>query len=106
MEINILFIKQKGDKMRLINGDALMKAMHHRAFETDGDTMWQSGCWVRYRAIEQVVKDQPTIEERKTGKWIREPGHIPKCPICGIYSDDADRGYDKFCPNCGADMRG
>ena len=67
--------------MRPIDADALMKAMYHRAFETDGDTMWQSGCWVRYRAIEQIVKDQPTVApdhipdatkmmERKTGKWI------------------------------------
>lgn len=47
---------------RLIDADALMKAMYHRAFETDGDTMWQSGCWVRYRAIEQIVKEQPTVE--------------------------------------------
>lgn len=53
---------------RLIDADALMKAMYHRAFETDGDTMWQSGCWVRYRAIEQVVKDQPTIEPES--EWI------------------------------------
>lgn len=50
---------------RLIDSDALMKAMYHRAFETDGDTMWQSGCWVRYRAIEQVVKEQPTVETIK-----------------------------------------
>ena len=48
--------------MRLIDAEGLMKAMYHRAFETDGDTMWQSGCWVRYRAIEQTVKEQPTIE--------------------------------------------
>ena len=48
--------------MRLIDADSLMKAMYHRAFETDGDTMWQSGCWVRYRAIEQVVKEQPSVE--------------------------------------------
>ena len=48
--------------MRLIDADALMEAMYHRAFETDGDTMWQSGCWVRYKAIEQVVKEQPSVE--------------------------------------------
>ena len=47
---------------RLIDADALMRAMYERAFETDGDTMWQSGCWIRYRAIEEVVKEQPTIE--------------------------------------------
>ena len=93
---------------RMIDADELMKAMYHRAFETDGDTMWQSGCWVRYRAIEQVVKEQPTIE-RKTGKWsiIHAPsegycGYI-KCPFCGTgYIED---DYN-FCPNCGADMRG
>ena len=48
---------------RLIDADALHNAMYHRAFETDGDTMWQSGCWVRYRAIEQVHESQPTIIE-------------------------------------------
>lgn len=57
--------------MRTIDADVLMKAMYHRAFETDGDTMWQSGCWVRYRAIEQVIKEQPTIE-RKTGEWLHD----------------------------------
>lgn len=48
---------------RLIDADALHDAMYNRAFETDGDTMWQSGCWVRYRAIEQVHDSQPTIIE-------------------------------------------
>lgn len=46
----------------LIDRLAFMKAMYHRAFETDGDTMWQSGCWVRYRAVEQVVKGQPSVD--------------------------------------------
>lgn len=48
---------------RLIDADKLHEATYHRAFETDGDTMWQSGCWVRYRAIEQVQDSQPTIVE-------------------------------------------
>lgn len=90
---------------RLINADALMKAMYHRAFETDGDTMWQSGCWVRYRAIEQVVKDQPTIEERKSGKWeiyVISPfdGEGCRCSECNYEGAP----YWDFCPNCGADM--
>lgn len=53
---------------RLIDADELHKAMYHRAFETDGDTMWQSGCWVRYRAIEQVQDSQPTIIEAEEGE--------------------------------------
>ena len=91
--------------MRMIDADALMKAMYHRAFETDGDTMWQSGCWVRYRAIEQTVKEQPTIEERKKGKWI-----MGKCDQCGAHAPFwpmASTYYESdYCPNCGADMRG
>ncbi len=46
---------------RLIDADKLHEATYHRAFETDDDTMWQSGCWVRYRAIEQVQDNQPTV---------------------------------------------
>jgi hypothetical protein len=61
---------------RLIDADALMKAMYHRAFETDGDTMWQSGCWVRYRAIEEVVKAQPTIEPEP--EWIPVGERMPE----------------------------
>ena len=111
MEINILFIKQKGDKMRLINGDALMKAMYHRAFETDGDTMWQSGCWVRYRAIEQVVKEQPTIEEQKKGHWTEEHEHVYMGNVVkewtNWYCSECDAPNDKptdFCPHCGRKM--
>lgn len=46
--------------MRLI--DALMESMYRAAFETDGDSMWNSGCWVRYHAIERVVNEQPTAQ--------------------------------------------
>ena len=100
---------------RPIDADALMRAMYHRAFETDGDTMWQSGCWVRYRAIEQTVKEQPTIEpERKTGKWIdavipNDNGGLPVqvCDQCNTFFPLAyTGGGHRFCPNCGADMRG
>ena len=95
----------------MIDADALMQAMYHRAFVTDGGTMWQSGYWVRYRAIEQVVEDQPTIElERPTGHWIkvddaynRISGRCSKCGwVSHLYEDDVV-GMD-FCPNCGAKM--
>lgn len=99
---------------RAIDADALMRAMYHRAFETDGDTMWQSGCWVRYRAIEQTVKEQPTIEpKRKGGKWQITDAypHNVYCSEChkrfaqthwGVWEDGSlPRNY---CPNCGARM--
>lgn len=57
-----------------------------------------------------LIENAPTIEpERKMGKWIHatDEGHnFPEhyCSICGAweYSDIES----KFCPNCGADMRG
>lgn len=47
---------------KYIDAEDLMRRMYNRAFETDGDTMWQSGCWVRYRAIEAVVKETPAAD--------------------------------------------
>lgn len=82
---------------RYIDADKLMKSMYHRAFETDGDTMWQSGCWVRYRAIEQVVKEQPTADVVevimcKDCKWFNDIG----CAINII--DDCDKPSENdFC---------
>lgn len=67
--------------MRLIDADALMKAMYHRAFETDGDTMWQSGCWVRYRAIEQVIREQLSVDAVE----------VVRCKDCKFF----DRGTDE-----------
>lgn len=99
--------------MRLINADALMKAMYHRAFETDDDVMWQSGCWVRYRAIEQVVKEQPTIEEHKKGEWLEltNTNHTYVCSVCGRMLVNITDGKNMVTKNypfchCGADMRG
>lgn len=90
-------------EQRLIDAYKLMQAMYDRAFETDGDTMWQSGCWVRYRAVEQVIRAQPTIEERKTGKWIKREGtyeigyKCSECTACKVIQTP-------YCPNCGASM--
>lgn len=94
---------------RPIDAEVLMQAMYHRAFETDEDTMWQSGCWVRYRAIEQTVKEQPTIEpERKSGTWILQDGGKATCPFCqhtfrDVWDDDS---CDGFCRRCGAMLEG
>lgn len=97
--------------MRAIDADALMRAMYERAFETDGDTMWQSGCWVRYRAIEEVVKEQPTIEPRMKGKWIRLEGDSRfMCSVCrwkeNVPTCNGEPTIWDYCPSCGAGMRG
>ena len=64
------------------------------------------------KAIWDVINDAPTIEERKTGKWIGwlEPGNENyHCSACGTawYPEDLYLGgndYPKYCPECGAQM--
>ena len=55
--------------MRLINADELRHRMYEEAFEKDSeDQKWDSGCWIRYRLFEKILKEQPTIEpEPKIG---------------------------------------
>ena len=58
----------------------------------------------------KLMEDAPIIEERKTGRWKMEPDpygffeEIPVCSECGCTTEM--RKTYKFCPNCGADMRG
>lgn len=59
------------------------------------------------------VNRMPTIEERKTGKWI-DMGDFEQCSVCkGTHLKEFQTYYGKatwiktdFCPSCGADMRG
>lgn len=77
--------------MRLIDADALM-----RKFKT------ASPMAIDGRA-RQIVDDMPTIEERKTGKWVDKDGGLATCSECG------DRwgvwSVMHYCPNCGAEMK-
>lgn len=64
-------------------------------------------------SVRATINHMPTIEERKKGKWIRHDeikniygGIYIECSECGEkyvvqYIED-----EKFCRNCGADMRG
>ena len=63
--------------------------------------------------ILEIIERQPTIEERKTGKWISDrlvttsggTYGVRRCSECGAYYQDVGYGWN-YCPNCGADMRG
>ena len=102
---------------RLIDADALGNRMYHEAFEKDSeDQKWDSGCWIRYKLFERVLREQPTIEpEREKGKFIgtEYDGYADgnpvyyewKCSECGCIFEDEEPTFN-FCPNCGADMRG
>ena len=58
----------------------------------------------------QIEKLPPAQPERKKGQWMKEDrGHVEYCAVCDQCGFDwiwSDREYFKFCPNCGADMRG
>ena len=115
--------------MRLIDADELGRRMYDEAFEKDSeDQRWDSGCWIRYRLFEKILKEQPTVEpERKTGKWILKRKLVPLardsmpfdhenydeathseweeyycCSECNYESGEFTGG--KFCTNCGAKM--
>ena len=49
--------------MRLIDADALSRAMYHEAFEKDTDLQkWDSGCWIRYKMFENKIEEAPTVD--------------------------------------------
>ena len=116
--------------MRVIDADALGNRMYHEAFEKDSDLQkWDSGCWIRYKLFENVLKETPTIDPVKHGKWIEdaktyyeqlnERGNMVDeytpyfsddiaCSEClAKYSViDNETQFFKYCPNCGARMDG
>ena len=57
----------------------------------------------------EILSDVPTIDavERKRGEWQKLPKYeyIMCCSECGWVHDVLHYG-DKYCPNCGARMKG
>lgn len=71
-------------------------------FEADRDTKWDGDLWLRYRAVENLIKGQPTVEHGK-GQWEdNQPNGRYRCPECGCLSICRHN----FCPTCGMDLRG
>lgn len=94
--------------MRLIDADAIPW--------TDLNDNPNSKIRVLVTFAEKVNK-MPTIEERKTGKWIHWYEEIEdvigtdyrphcKCSECGTEYDPHIAKFMNFCSYCGADMRG
>jgi hypothetical protein len=87
--------------MRPIDADALINRI---VFHSDlpGD---------QKEVFEDEINAEPSIEpERKTGRWLsdnRPGGGFWVCSCCKFPSEAfAANVLYKFCPNCGADMRG
>ena len=76
--------------MRLIDAEELKRSIAVSALIEDQKT------------LEQIIDEQPTIEERKKWKWIViEYPDIYVCPFCKNASSKKN-----FCGTCGADLRG
>lgn len=62
----------------------------------------------------KLIEDAPTAEpERKKGRWIDDgtygdyhPHHAWHCSECEESVIEINTPWFKFCPNCGADLRG
>ena len=86
--------------MRLIDGDALKLCVQLEIDEARKIKASASVLVILNRFIDSI-NAQPTIEERKMGKWIDNINGIYSCDQCGTR-----RGRSNFCPNCGAKMEG
>ena len=94
-----------------IDAEELYHRMYEEAFEKDSDLQrWDSGCWIRFKLFENVLKDMPEIEvEEKTGHWVVyselngewEGTKKYACDKCG---KKVGVFKSNFCPNCGAKM--
>lgn len=85
---------------RLIDADELL-------------TAFPCGETVRTECVRATIGHMPTIEERKTGKWIKNEEESAKhveaiyvCSACHNFEAWGDTEKHKFCPNCGAEMGG
>lgn len=117
--------------MRLIDADALINTLQELFDKREKEARFTGdrGVTVTWNDAIYHIKAAPTIEERKTGKWIKkgaqmhinldnareqytELGYphrnisVLMCDVCRkITLVDESIKYN-FCPHCGADMRG
>lgn len=79
----------------------------------DADALLQKGVWT---VTAGDIKNAPTVDPVKHGKWIPIDERTAKCSLCGWW--EITKGIDKtmtatihravkrYCPSCGARMDG
>lgn len=96
--------------MRLIDAEALKKAF-------EGTVCIEP---MPYAFVKQIIDNAPTVEiKRPQGEWVEKvetkqlghgwlTTHEIVCSVCGGSGENDENIPQcwKFCPNCGADMRG
>lgn len=97
---------------RYIDADELSIAMYEEAMVKDSDMQkWDSGCWIRYKLFENVLKAQKTVDLKpeRVGKWderfVEDENPFFRrrfyCTACGHWNT---YGTPNYCPDCGARM--
>lgn len=87
--------------MRPIDADALKDAMYTETMLKDTDMQrWDSGCWIRYKLFENVLREQPTIDAEP--RWIPVTERLPRERLlilisCAVPYDDR---YDHVTAGC------
>ena len=93
--------------MRLIDADALIRILEpirKEEIRLHGRRGNEGCCTLSTALLE--IENAPTIEERKTGKWIRNDNGTYSCSLCQSWIPEEQYYYARFCLYCGADMRG
>ncbi len=98
--------------MELISRDEAMRLLEEDfyALRSRGDDEIAEVCLLHRIEISNL----PTVEERKEGHWIDAEevskmldAYLANCSVCNCQMDvHENRGYFKYCPNCGAKMKG
>lgn len=90
--------------MRLIDADAITYTMMYKESWLKGEGHEASAVW------KETIDKMPTVDAVpvRRGHWVGiddEPCEVWECDVCG-YIYETDSKLHRYCPNCGADMRG
>lgn len=90
--------------MRLIDADAMIKRLEEWNTKDSMDKALYNFTLCR-------INEQPTVEERKTGKWVLDEERSKECVeniyICSVCHNNEAWGETertRYCSYCGAEM--
>ena len=94
--------------MRLIDADVLIEEFKKWLPKEDSEWL-QSGIHpLENLSVSAIltIEEQPTVEAKEVvhGEWIAQDEGLTKF-MCSACKGKFHGGYEKFCPDCGADMR-
>ena len=98
--------KEKGDLMAIyMDADALLKHLNDYALQESSFPFNRKAFYAILDCMKAVI-EQPTADVAPIvhGEWIPQDMTYTKF-MCNQCNSKNHSGHEKFCPNCGADMR-